>query len=145
RILELNPASKYARVQPGLVLDELRDAAEKHRLTFGPDPSTHTHCTLGGMIGNNSCGTHSVMAGETSANVHELEILTYDGLRMKVGQTGPEDLEQIIRDGGRKGEIYSKLKNLVDRYADLIRTRFPKIPRRVSGYALDELLPEKNF
>jgi len=85
-IIDLDEARRRARVQPGLVLDDLRNAAEEHHLTFGPDPSTHNHCTLGGMIGNNSCGVHSVMAGKTDDNVEELEILTYDGLRMRVGK-----------------------------------------------------------
>jgi FAD/FMN-containing dehydrogenase/Fe-S oxidoreductase len=145
RIIELDASRKLARVQPGVVLDDLRSAAEQHHLTFGPDPSTHNHCTLGGMIGNNSCGVHSLMAGRTSDNVEELEILTYDGHRMRVGRTEPEQLEQIIREGGHRAQIYAGLKSLTDRYADRIRHRFPKIPRRVSGYNLDELLPERGF
>src|SRR5689334_19379048 len=124
RVLAIDPANKIGRVQPGTILDDLRDAAEQHHLTFGPDPATHDHCTLGGMIGNNSCGVHSVMAGKTDANVEELEILTYDGLRMRVGKTGDEELARIIREGGRRGEIYGRLKGLRDTYADLIRKRF---------------------
>ena len=80
------PRRRVARVQPGVVLDNLRNAAEKHHLTFAPDPASHERCTLGGMIGNNSCGVHSVMAGKTDDNIEELEIVTYDGVRMKVGQ-----------------------------------------------------------
>jgi FAD/FMN-containing dehydrogenase/Fe-S oxidoreductase len=144
-ILELDVAERRARVLPGTVLDTLRSAANTHDLTFGPDPSTHNHCTLGGMIGNNSCGVHSVMAGRTADNVHELEIATYDGMVMRVGATPPEEMDAIIRGGGRKGEIYSRLKALIDRCAPLVRARFPKIPRRVSGYNLDELLPENGF
>ena len=87
RILEIDPVRRVARVQPGVVLDNLRNAAEKHHLTFGPDPASHDRCTLGGMIGNNSCGVHSVMAGKTVDNIDELEILTYDGVRMRVGAT----------------------------------------------------------
>ena len=87
RILEIDPAGRFARVQPGVVLDTLRDSAEKHQLTFGPDPSTHSRCTLGGMIGNNSCGTHSLLAGKTVDNVEELRILLYDGTQMTVGAT----------------------------------------------------------
>ncbi|HXF10792.1 MAG TPA: FAD-binding oxidoreductase, partial [Desulfuromonadaceae bacterium] len=145
RILELDPRRKFARIEPGLVLDDLRAAAEKHHLTFGPDPSTHAYCTLGGMIGNNSCGVHSVMAGKTVDNIQELDVLTYDGLRMTVGRTGPGALDEIIRAGGRRGEIYRKLKDLRDRYADLIRKKYPNIPRRVSGYNLDQLLDENGF
>src|SRR5438876_1397274 len=95
-ILELDPQRRTARVQPGVILDHLRNAAEKHNLTFGPDPASHSRCTLGGMIGNNSCGVHSVMAGKTDENIEELEILTYDGLRMKVGETSDQELDAII-------------------------------------------------
>ena len=144
-IIEIDPDNKLARVQPGTILDHLRATAERSHLTFGPDPATHSQCTLGGMIGNNSCGVHSVMAGMTSDNIEELEILTYDGLRMRVGRTSDEQLAQIIEEGGRRGEIYGKLRALRDTYADLIRSRYPKIPRRVSGYSLDQLLPENGF
>src|SRR5438270_9545707 len=109
RIVELNPEQRYARVEPGIVLDELRDAAGAHGLTFGPDPATHSRNTLGGMIGNNSCGIHSMMAGETVDNIEELEIVTYDGTRLTVGATSDQELERNIREGGRRGEIYRKL------------------------------------
>jgi len=145
RILHIDTADRTARVEPGVILDHLRQEAEKFGLTFGPDPATHSRCTLGGMIGNNSCGVHALMAGKTVDNVESLEILTYDGLTFDVGRTAPDELESIIRSGGRRGEIYSKLKTIRDKYADLIRARFPKIPRRVSGYNLDELLPENGF
>jgi FAD/FMN-containing dehydrogenase/Fe-S oxidoreductase len=144
-IVEMNPAERFARVQPGIILDDLRDAAEVHKLTFGPDPATHTRCTIGGMIGNNSCGVHALMAGKTVDNIEELEILTYDGVRMRVGATSEEELESIIREGGRRGEIYTGLKRIRDQYADEIRARYPKIPRRVSGFNLDSLLPENGF
>ncbi len=144
-ILELNVRKRYAWVQPGLINDDLRNAAEKHHLTLAPDPATHAYCTLGGMIGNNSCGAHSVMGGKTAENTEELEILTYDGLRMRVGATSESELESIIRKGGREGKIYARLKNIRDRYAQQIRDRYPRIPRRVSGYNLDQLLPENGF
>ena len=145
QILELDPVRRIARVQPGVVLDQLRNAAEKHNLTFGPDPASHSRCTLGGMIGNNSCGVHSVMAGKTDANIEELDVLTYDGLRLRVGATSEQELETIIREGGRRGEIYAGLKAIRDQYADLIRAKYPNIPRRVSGYNLNFLLPENGF
>jgi len=144
-IIEIDPARRIARVQPGVVLDRLRNAAEKHHLTFGPDPATHDRCTLGGMIGNNSCGVHSVMAGKTDDNIEELEILTYDGLRMKVGQTSEAELEKIVGEGGRRSEIYAGLTRLRDAYSGLIRKRYPNIPRRVSGFNLNYLLPENGF
>lgn len=145
RLLEIDVAGRTARVQPGVVLDDLRRAAEQHHLTFGPDPSTHNHCTLGGMIGNNSCGVHSVMAGETSENVIEMDVATYDGLRLPVGRTTDRELEEILTGGGRRADVYRRLLALRDRYADLIRFRFPDIPRRVSGYNLPALLPEHGF
>ncbi|MGH9377656.1 MAG: FAD-binding and (Fe-S)-binding domain-containing protein, partial [Terriglobia bacterium] len=144
-VLEVDPDHRTARVEPGAVLDRLRSAAAPYQLTFAPDPSTHSRCTLGGMIGNNSCGTHSLMGGNTVDNVEELEILTYDGLRLSVGQTSEADLAQIIREGGRRGAIYASLLALRDGYGDLVRARFPKIPRRISGYNLDQLLPENGF
>jgi FAD/FMN-containing dehydrogenase/Fe-S oxidoreductase len=145
RVVEMNPAAKYARVEPGIVLDDLRREAEKHTLTFGPDPATHAQCTLGGMIGNNSCGVHSIMSGKTVDNIEALEVLTYDGFRFRAGATPEDELESIINGGGRVAEIYANLKAIRDKYANLIREKFPRIPRRVSGYNLDELLPENGF
>lgn len=146
RIVSVDSVNRLARVEPGCVLDHLRDAAEAHGLTFGPDPATHDHNTLGGMLGNNSCGVHSVMAGRTSDNVESLDILTHDGERMTVGPTSDDDLRTILETGGRRAEIYRALDDFRWKYADLIRTRYPKIPRRVSGYEnLDALLPENGF
>jgi FAD/FMN-containing dehydrogenase/Fe-S oxidoreductase len=145
QILELDAARQFARVQPGVVLDALRNRAEAHQLTFAPDPSTHNRCSIGGMIGNNSCGTHSLLGGKTVDNVEELRILLYDGSQMTVGATSESELEAIIAQGGRRGEIYSTLRTIRKEYAGLIRARFPRIPRRVSGYNLDELLPENRF
>jgi FAD/FMN-containing dehydrogenase/Fe-S oxidoreductase len=141
KIVELNPEGQYARVQPGLICDRLRDAAAPYRLTWGPDPATHTHCTFGGMLGNNSCGVHSQMAGKAVENVHDMEVLLYDGTRMTVGWMTDAEMQAAAGRGGRKGEIYARLRALRERYAALIRARYPKIPRRVSGYNLDELLP----
>ncbi len=146
KLLELSPEGRYARVEPGIVLDWLRDEAEEYDLTFGPDPATHSRCTLGGMIGNNSCGVHSILAGVTSDNIESLDVLLYDGTRMTVPNSVRDDeLEAKIAAGGREGEIYASLRDLRDRYADLIRDRYPRIPRRISGYNLDSLLPEKGF
>ena len=160
KILEIDPARRIARVQPGVVLDHLRNAAEKHHLTFAPDPASHDRCTIGGMIGNNSCGVHSVMAGKTDDNIEELEIVTYDGVRLKVGQNsihadepcgdsrprlsgGPEVSGRSARTA--RDQIHAALKQIADQYADLIRQKFPNIPRRVSGYNLNYLLPENGF
>ncbi|MGA7951458.1 MAG: FAD-linked oxidase C-terminal domain-containing protein, partial [Thiobacillaceae bacterium] len=108
-------------------------------------PATHTHNTLGGMMGNNSCGPHSVLGGETMHNVIELDVLTYDGLRMTVGATDEEAMRRILDGGGRRAEIYRRLRDLADENAEEIRRRFPDIPRRVSGYNLPRLLPENGF
>jgi FAD/FMN-containing dehydrogenase len=145
RIYELDPVRRMARVEPGVVLDEIRDAAAEHHLTFGSDTSTHAWATIGGSIGNNACGVHSHLSGRTSDNVLELEIVTCDGLRMRVGPTSDSKYQRILEEGGRRAEIYRDLRKLSERYAPLIRERFPKIPRRVSGYNLDDLLPENGF
>ncbi|WP_431823539.1 FAD-binding and (Fe-S)-binding domain-containing protein [Burkholderia sp. F1] len=145
RVVSVDPDAQTAIVEPGVVCDTLRDAAEAHGLTFAPDPATHSRCTLGGMIANNSCGAHSVMAGKTVENVEALEILTYDGARFWVGPTPEHELDAIIAEGGRRGEIYRRLRDLRDRYADRIRNEFPQIKRRVSGFNLDQLLPENGF
>lgn len=152
RIQDIDPLTRTAYVEPGTILDDLRrESVAKYGLTYGPDPATHTHCTFGGMIGNNSCGVRSVLASRegtgprTSDNIVELDVLTYRGLRLRVGPTSDTELRRIIAGGGERGRIYSELKQLRDRYASHIRQRFPDIPRRVSGYNLDELLPEKGF
>jgi FAD/FMN-containing dehydrogenase/Fe-S oxidoreductase len=143
KVLEVDRTNRTARVQPGCVLDDLRKQAGEWGLTFGPDPATHDHCTLGGMLGNNSCGMHAQMAGSVASNVESLDVLLYDGTRMTVGWMTREEWEQKIRRGGREGEILSQLKDLISRYADQIRTRYPNIPRRISGYNLDQLLFSK--
>jgi len=172
RILEIDPARRIARVQPGVVLDHLRNAAEKHHLTFAPDPASHDRCTIGGMIGNNSCGVHSVMAGKTDDNIEALEIVTYDGVRLSLGQNFIRDhvgTDAFVRPGGssescgdsrprlssgpdvsgrsalRALQIHDALKQIAETYSDLIRQKFPNIPRRVSGYNLNYLLPENGF
>ncbi|MGH7581920.1 MAG: FAD-binding and (Fe-S)-binding domain-containing protein [Gemmatimonadales bacterium] len=151
RILAIDPDRRIARIEPGCVLDRLRDAAKPHGLTFGPDPATHAYNTLGGMIGNNSCGVHSVLAQFygpgplTRHNVVDLDVVTYHGERFTVGATSDDDLAAIVTAGGTRGAIYRQLAELRDRHADEIRRRFPVLPRRVSGFNLDALLPEAGF
>jgi len=143
RILEVDAERRTARVQPGVVLDDLQRRAQPLHLTFGPDPSTHAQCTLGGMIGNNSCGVHSVMAGKTDDNVVSLDILTYDGVRMRLDARAP--MRSSDAHCERERQIYRDLEGLRDKYADEIRAGFPRIPRPVSGYNLPALLPENGF
>jgi FAD/FMN-containing dehydrogenase/Fe-S oxidoreductase len=153
-IVEIDPERRMARVQPGVVLDRLRDAAEKYHLTFAPDPATHDRCTLGGMIGNNSCGVHSVMAGKTDDNIEALDVLTYDGTRLHIGEGFIKDRSAGVLPGqeaasrplgSRATQLHAALRQIADDYADLIRQKFPQIPRRVSGYNLNYLLPENGF
>ena len=141
--------------QPGAINEHVNEkTGPQIGMIFGPDPSTHSRCAIGGNLGNNSCGIHSVQAQlygpgpRTSDNVEAMEIVTHDGARFWVGVGEEERLEEIIAAGGRKGEIYAQLRDLRDRYADLIRERYQpvdQLPRRVSGYNLDELLPERGF
>ena len=130
RLLEIDPEARTARVQPGLVLDALRAAAAPHGLTFGPDPSTHSRCTIGGMVGNDACGSHSVAWGRTADNVVALDVLTADGTRLTIGPEPPDDPR------------VTAVKRLALDNLAVLRTAFPSLPRRVSGYALDQLLPE---
>jgi FAD/FMN-containing dehydrogenase/Fe-S oxidoreductase len=142
RVLRIDAGARLGTVQPGCVLDTLRHTAMRQGLNFGPDPATHSHCTLGGMLGNDSCGSHSLLSAKnglglrTADNTHELEVLTYEGLRLRVGPTSPEQLEQIIRAGGPRGELYRKLRDFRDRYADEIRKQFK--PTALEG--IDHLL-----
>lgn len=145
-VVEVDPDASTARVQAGCIRDHLSHPCEaEHGLTFAPDTATHACATFGGMIGSNACGIHSITAGRTSDNVEELDVLLYDGTRLTVGVNEEERLDEIVAAGGRRGEIYARLRELRDRYADRIRERYPDIPRRVSGYNLDELLPERGL
>ena len=145
-ILELDPDTRLARVEPGCILDKLRDAAAPHGLTFGPDPATHDHNTLGGMVGNDSCGVHSVKWGRTADNVDRLTVLTYDGDVLDTGPTPEIELAAIQSHGDRRAKAYRRMVALRDRYGSLIDERFPKIPRLVSGFEnLDALLPGRGF
>ncbi|MEV1044412.1 FAD-binding and (Fe-S)-binding domain-containing protein [Streptomyces sp. NPDC049916] len=129
-VLDVDPAARTAVVGPGVVLDDLRAAAAPHGLTFGPDPSTHSRCTLGGMIGNNSCGAHSVAWGTTADNVTALEVVRYGGETLRLAR------------GAGGGEGPEGVRALVAAHLALLRTGYPGLPRRISGYALDALLPE---
>lgn len=144
-LLEVDPQTRTCLVEPGIVLDALNAQLRPTGLEFGPRPATHDHCTLGGMLGNNSCGATAQRSGKVVDNVVELEVLLYDGTRMWVGEASDEEYERIQRAGGRQAVIYRQLRALRDAYLAELRTGYPQIPRRVSGYNLDSLLPEKNF
>ena len=144
-VLSIDPEQAAARIQPGVVLDDLRAAAAPHGLTFGPDPSTHNRCTLGGMIGNNACGSHSVAWGKTVDNVRGLTVVSYDGTQLTVGPTTPDEAAARAQQPGEAGRIYRRLTELATTHGDLVRAQTPQLTRRVSGYNLDQLLPENGF
>jgi FAD/FMN-containing dehydrogenase/Fe-S oxidoreductase len=144
-LVSVDPRAKTAVVEPGAVLDQVNRALASYGLMVGPKPSTHVSCTIGGMIGNNSCGSTAQAYGKMADSVQRLEIVTYDGVRTWVGPTSDEEYAGIVASGGRRAEIYRQLHEIRDRYLGQIRTGFPNIPRRVSGYNLDQLLPENDF
>ena len=145
KLVAVDVEKRTCVVEPGIVLDELNRQLADRKLKFGPKPSTHTHCALGGMIGNNSCGASAQAYGKTVDNVRRLEILTYDGTRCWVGPTSDRDFDEIVAAGGRRAEIYQGLREIITNSEAAVRAGFPRIPRRVSGYNLDSLLPENGF
>jgi FAD/FMN-containing dehydrogenase/Fe-S oxidoreductase len=145
RLVSVDAGARTCVVEPGIVLDLLNEQLSSTGLSFGPRPSTHMNCTLGGMIGNNSCGATAQRTGKVVDNLAGLEVLLYDGTRFWCRPTGDDEYAQIERRGDRRAETYRRLRQLRDRYADQIRERYPGIPRRVSGYNLDSLLPEYGF
>ncbi|MFG3023585.1 FAD-binding and (Fe-S)-binding domain-containing protein [Streptomyces sp. NPDC048254] len=145
KVLSIDADRRTCVVEPGVVLDELNRRLIDHRLQFGPKPSTHSHCSLGGMIGNNSCGGSAQAYGKTVDNVRRLEILTYDGTRCWVGPTSDDEYQEILAAGGRRAEIHQGLRQIIDHTMAEVRRGYPRVPRRVSGYNLDSLLPENGF
>ncbi|NUP77919.1 MAG: FAD-binding oxidoreductase [Nonomuraea sp.] len=145
RLVSVDERARTCVVEPGIVLDELNRQLAPTGLMFGPRPSTHAQCTIGGMIGNNSCGSTAQAYGKTADNVARLEILTYDGTRMWAGPTSEEEYARVLAEGGRRADLYRRLRDIAGAHAEEIRARFPDIPRRVSGYNLDQLLPGGPF
>jgi FAD/FMN-containing dehydrogenase/Fe-S oxidoreductase len=143
RVLEVDVANRFARVEPGTICDDLVNAARPYDLTYAPDPATHDHCCFGGMLGNNSCGAHAQMNGPAVNNVESLEVLLYDGTQMEVGWLSEKEWQKRIDGRGRQAEIYASLRALRHRYQALIEARYPKIVRRISGYNLDQLIPNE--
>ncbi|MCY0903741.1 FAD-binding and (Fe-S)-binding domain-containing protein [Arthrobacter sp. H14-L1] len=141
-LLSVDVQDRSCRVEPGIVLDELNAQLAAHGLEFGPEPATHNHCTLAGIVGNNSCGATAQRTGKTVDNTLALEVMLPDGTRMDVSTTEDQDYAGIVRSGGRKAEIYRQLRTLRDTYGADVRAAYPDIPRRVSCYNLDSLLPE---
>jgi FAD/FMN-containing dehydrogenase/Fe-S oxidoreductase len=145
RVESVDEQERTCVVQPGIVLDVLNQQLAPTKLRYGPEPATHMNCTIGGMIGNNSCGATAQRTGKVVDNIAALEVLLYDGTRFWCGPTDDEEYAQIERRGDRRAEIYRRIRQIGNDYAGLIRERYPDIPRRVSGYNLDSLLPEHGF
>lgn len=141
KIVEIDAESRTALVEPGVIQAQLQRAAAPHGLRFGPDPSTHNRATIGGMIGNNACGSRALGYGRTSDNVVGLDLLTGDGTQMSVGHTGggPADVP------GQGGILLDELRALVGDHLEIIRTKLGQFSRQVSGYSLEHLLPERGF
>ncbi len=134
RILEIDPAARTARIEPGVVCDQLRDAASEFGLTYGPDPSTHSRCTVGGMVANNACGSHSVAWGTSAANLVSLTVMLADGRLVTLDAGGTSD-----------AALTSQLEQLRDSHLAMLRTELGQFPRQVSGYGLHYLLRENGF
>ncbi|MEU9595404.1 FAD-binding and (Fe-S)-binding domain-containing protein [Streptomyces sp. NPDC048109] len=145
RVESVDPDARTCVVQPGIVLDDLNRQLAPYGLRYGPEPATHPNCTIGGMIGNNSCGATAQAHGKVVDNIARLEVLLYDGTRFWCGETDDEEYAEIERQGDLRATVYRRLRALRDTYGDEVRRRFPDIPRRVSGYNLDSLLPEYGF
>lgn len=139
-VLEIDPDRRLARVQPGLVLSELNKVARHYGLHYPIDPSTANRATIGGGIGNNSCGTHSGLYGKTVDVVESLDVILSDGERLQFEQVEERRLRALTDAGTREGRLYRDLRALAERERHEIASRFPDIPRRVSGYNLDTLL-----
>ena len=144
-LLEVDEDDRTCVVEPGIVLDRLNSELAPTGLRYGPEPATHRNCTIGGMIGNNSCGATAQRTGKVVDNVRRLEVMLPDGTRFWCGPTDDNELAEIIGRRDQRSALYAGLRDLRDEYADDIRDGFPQIPRRVSGYNLDSLLPENGF
>ncbi len=143
RVLEVNEAELWARVQPGLVQDELNHHVRPMGLLFGPDTSTSNRATLGGMIGNNSGGAHSIAYGLTIEHVLEISTILADGTRATFGEVPPEQFRAKMQAPGLEGQIYREAARIRDQHRGEIAARYPKHWRRVCGYNLDELIKDR--
>ncbi|MCZ6549388.1 MAG: FAD-binding oxidoreductase [Deltaproteobacteria bacterium] len=145
RVLEVNREELWCRVQPGLVQDELNAHVKSMGLLFGPDTSTSNRATIGGMIGNNSAGAHSIAYGKTLDHVLALTAYLSDGSEVLINDMSPEELAVKCQTNGLEGQIYRIIVGLVDDHREEILARYPKILRRVSGYNLDEFVKPLPF
>ncbi len=145
KILEINPEEKWVRVQPGIVRDVLNDQLSAYNLHFAPDPATSSRANMGGMLGNNSSGTKSILYGKTVDHVLEPKVILADGTMMTLEALTPEAYSDLANQNDRQGEIYRKFKQIIEENHSEIKTRFPKVMRRVGGYNLDEFTDGNNW
>jgi FAD/FMN-containing dehydrogenase/Fe-S oxidoreductase len=138
QVLEVNVEEQWARVQPGVVLAELNKQIARHGLLYGIDPSTQNRATIGGGVGNNSCGAHSIVYGKTIDQVVELQAVLSDASLVQLAQLDGVALEAKLRQDGLEGDLYRELRRIGVAQHEEIERRFPKIMRRVSGYNLDD-------
>ncbi len=141
RILEIDPEERWARVEPGVVLDDLNAAAARHGLAVGPDPASSSRATLGGMMANNSTGTHSLLYGNVIHHVRRAKGFLADGTPFAFGPLGPEEWAARARQPDRMGQLYRGLDDLVAESEAVIREKTPRHWRRSSGYRIEHVLP----
>ncbi len=139
-LLEINASEKWVRVQPGMVRDDLNAELKPYGLHFAPDPATGSRANVGGMVGNNSSGTKSILYGKTVDHVLEASVLLADGTELHLQNFSPKEYRKKALQMDREGEIYRSFKKLVDTHFEEIKKRFPKVMRRVGGYNLDEFV-----
>ncbi len=144
-IVEVNEEERWVQTQPGIVLDVLNHRLRDTGLLFAPDPSTSNRGNVGGALGNNSCGAHSIMWGKTVDNVHELDVILSNGQTARFGDLDGAQLEAKMRSEGLEGDIYRRLFEIGESNRDEVIARYPKIQRRVSGYNLDEFVGGMGF
>ena len=145
RVIEIDADQEWVRTEPGIILDELNQQLAPHGVQFAPDPSTSNRGNVGGALGNNSCGAHSILWGKTVDNVAELQVVLSDGSRTKLGPLTREQIDSRVRSERLEGDIYRRLAKIGEADREEILARYPKIQRRVSGYNLDELIGDDGF
>ncbi len=143
KVLEVNASEQWVRVQPGIVRDELNAQLASQQLHFAPDPATGNRAAVGGMVGNNTSGTHSIVYGKTIDNIRECKVVVGDGTVLHFGPRNPDSWHAVEQQDTREAEIYRGVRRIFEENVEEIQQRYPKVMRRVSGYNLDAFLPEE--
>ncbi len=143
KVLEVDPNQRWVKVQPGLARDDLNAVLVTHGLHFAPDPATSSRANIGGMVGNNSSGTKSILYGKTVDHLLEAKVLLADGTVMDLSAKSQEDYHTVIDNGGREAEVYKGFRKIIRSNREEIASGFPKVMRRVGGYNLDEFVGDE--